>query len=101
MWVPFVVVERNVELVGESVDNGSADTQTGERAGARVEGDFGNVFPVGMVSLQFIVNKGEDLLGEVVVGIPRVGSVVKAELAGVGRGIEVEFHREAPVDLKL
>ena len=36
----MVVIEGNGEVMGERIDNGGADTETGERAGAGKIGDF-------------------------------------------------------------
>ena len=43
LYSSFVVVKGDIKLVSEGVDDGSADAEAGERAGARHKGDFGNI----------------------------------------------------------
>lgn len=42
----------------QGVDNGGADTEAGEGAGSRHEGDFGKVLEVFAIFLKFIVKEG-------------------------------------------
>ncbi len=93
MFDSLMVVERNVKLVGESIDNSGADAETSEGAGAREKSDFGEVGPVGVIFGEFVVDEGEDFLGEVVLRMPSILVVVEAQDTGVGGGVEVEFHR--------
>ncbi len=43
--------------MSESVDYGGANAKSGEGAGARHKSDFGEVLPISVVFLQFVMNK--------------------------------------------
>ncbi len=92
MLITMVIVERNLELIGESIDNSGADAQTSEGAGAAEEGDLGEVGPVGVLLDEMVVDEGEDFLGHFVLSIPSKLVVIEPEDAAVGGGVEVEFH---------
>ena len=92
VFFAMMIEEGDVELVGEGVDNGSADAKTGEGAGARHESDFGEIGPGFAVFGEFVSDEAEELFGEVAVGMPLVGVVVEFEDGGGGAGVEVEFH---------
>ena len=49
--------------MGEGVDNGGADAKTSERAWARHEGNLGDVLPIVVVFLEFIMEPAEKLFG--------------------------------------
>ena len=55
MFFAVVVVERDLEFVGESVGDGGADAETGERAWAAVESDFLEVLESFVVFLKMIL----------------------------------------------
>lgn len=88
-----VIVEWNLELVGESVDDGRTNAKTGEGTWPAHVGYCGDVMPVGVIFLQLIMDKSEDFFGHFVSGLPFISLVVKLEDTGVGRGVKVEFHR--------
>lgn len=51
----MVVVKRNAQFLGESVDDGGADAKPSERARPGHESNFGKVFEIFTVFLEFIV----------------------------------------------
>ena len=87
MAAAVVVVEGNLELVGERVDDGSADAEAGEGAWAGEVGNGGEVGPVAAEGLEVVVDEAQKVLGEGVAGFPGVGVVVKLEDAGRSGGI--------------
>lgn len=73
--------------MGKSVDDASADTEAGERAGARHKGDFADIVPSLVIFGEFVVDKREEFFGEVVGKGVLVGLVVKFEDGGGGAGV--------------
>lgn len=51
----MVVVERDVQFVGESVDDSGADAKSSKRTRSGHESNFGKVFEIFIVFLEFIV----------------------------------------------
>ena len=92
MFLPVMVVEWDVELVGEGVDDGSADAQTGKRAGAGEKGNFCEVVPRFAVFGELVGNELMKTFGEVSAGLPFVLVVVELEIANWGRSIKIELH---------
>lgn len=92
MFGPVVVVEGNLELIGESVHDGGADAKPGKRTRATEKSDLGNIGPVSVALDEFVVNKSEDFFGHFVTGFPSIFVVVEAENTSIGRSVEVEFH---------
>lgn len=88
-----VVVKGDVELVGESINDGGANAEASERTGTRIKRYLSEIGPVGIVFLEFVVDKGKNLFGHFVARFPRIGVVVEFELAGVSGGVEIHFHR--------
>ena len=52
-----MVVQGDIELVGESINYGSANAQAGEGAGAGHEFDLGDVLPGFVVGGEFVFDK--------------------------------------------
>lgn len=71
-----MVVEGDAELVGQSVDDGGADAETGKGAGARHKSNFADVLPGPVILDEFVVNEAKKLLGEIVAGLPLISLVV-------------------------
>lgn len=88
-----VVVKGDIELIGESVNNGGANAETSKRAGARIKRNLSEVGPVGAVFLEFVVKKGENLFGNFVARFPRIGVVIEFKLTDVGGSVEIHFHK--------
>lgn len=72
-----VVIEGDVEFMGESVDDGGADAKTREGAWARHESDFSESLPGLVVFGEFFRDEGKQLFGEVAIRMPFVGMVVE------------------------
>lgn len=77
MLLTMMIVERNLELVRKSVDNGGTDTEASKGTWPTHESDFGNVLPVGGVFSELVVDKGEDFFGHFVTGFPFISFVVE------------------------
>lgn len=71
-----MVVERDLELVGESIDDTSTNAKTSKGAGARHEGDLGDVMPSLVMFGEFVVNELKKLLSEIAVKIMAISVVV-------------------------
>lgn len=97
MLIALMVVERDIKLVGKSVDDSSADAQTGERPWAREKSNFGDIAPIGGVFLEFVVNKTEDFFSHGGFELLLVGMIIEFEEALISGGVEIEFHRLSPV----
>ena len=51
--------------MGESVDDASADSESGKRTGAGHKGDFGDVLPGFTIFGEFVLDKLKKFFGEV------------------------------------
>ena len=97
-----VVVEGDVEFVGESVDDGGADAKAGEGAGAGEEGDLSEVLPSLVVFFEVGFESLEELFGhfpaEAVRIFPRfVGlGVFEADFGGEVGSVKIELHKVFP-----
>ena len=92
VFLAVVVVEGDVEFVGESVDDRSADAEASEGARAGHESDFREVGPGFTVFGEFVADESVEVFGEVATRFPAVGFVVEFEDGGGGASVEVEFH---------
>ena len=57
MLLTEVIVERDLELVGESVHDSGANTEARKGAWARHEGELGEVCPSFAVFFEFVLNE--------------------------------------------
>ena len=62
--------------MSESVYDGGADTEASKGAGARHEGDLGEVLKIFATGLELVVDVGKKLLGEVVAEVVGVFLIV-------------------------
>ena len=72
----MVVVKRDAQFVGESVDDGGADAKSSKRTWPGHESNFGEIFEILVVFLEFIVKIRQKLFGEVVAKIVSVFFVI-------------------------
>ena len=91
--IAVLVVEGDVELVGESIDNGSADAETSEGAGAREKSELSEIVPSGAMFGKFVANEGMEAFGEMMTGFPSVFMIIETEDSGRGGGVEIKFHK--------
>ena len=59
---PVLIFQRNLQLIGQSINHGSTNTESGERTWTSEERDFREIGPVGLIFDKFIMDKGENLL---------------------------------------
>lgn len=72
----MVVIERDVQFVGESVNDGGTDAKSSKRTWSGHESNFGKVFEIFTVFLEFIMKVRQKLFGEVVAEVVSVFFVI-------------------------
>ena len=65
VFLTEVIVERDLELVGESVDDSGANTEARKGAWTRHEGEFGEICPSFAVFFEFVLDETYVFFGEV------------------------------------
>ena len=60
---PVLILQRNLQLISQSINYGSTDAEASKRAWTGEESDFREIGPVGLIFNKFIMNKSKNLLG--------------------------------------
>ena len=75
----MMVIEWNLELIGESIDDSSANAKPRKRARARKIGNFPNLWPIGGIFTHFVVDETKNSLSHTAaLGMPFIVLVVEA-----------------------
>ena len=58
---PVLILQRNLQLISQSINYGSTDAEASKRAWTGEESDFREIGPVGLILDKFIMNESENL----------------------------------------